>query len=469
MKVMLIQLPHFYRATFRPPTLYPLGIGYLAAVLKDHHHLIPMDLWIHNATVDQAIAFIKQQEIPDVFGISVYSTQYPYFKELVFQLKKNFPNIKIVAGGPGATFSSKIFLEKLPIDYCVIGEGEFTFLELLQQFNSPETVNGIAYRKDNQVFYTPPREQIKNLDLLPLPDRQFFDIERYMENSKKDGGVFHRLRSINLIAGRGCPYQCIYCSKTFSGCRLRSIQSIAEEIDYLKRTYHAQAIEFDDELVVINKKRTLELCSFLRKANLKWGCQGRINLVDEEILRSMKASGCFNIGYGVESYSQKILDRMKKQIKVEDIIPVIELTKKIGMNPIIQYMFGFPGEDDETIEATFQFFKKIDHPFVGMPTTPIPGTVLYEEAFKKGLIGDEEEYLIKLTSGYNNFIVNMTGFSDIEYLKKRHQLSTRVNIEYYKKHPIKFLQYLTKIIIYVIKLFITKPRYFINRFMHFYQ
>ena len=133
------------------------------------------------------------------------------------------------------------------------------------------------------------------------------------------------------------------------------------------------------------------------------------------------------IGYGAESFSQKILDRMKKLIEVKDIISAIELTRKIGIKPVIQYMYGFPGEDDATISETKRFFKIIDHPFIGFTTTPLPGTVLYEEARQKGLIKDEEQYLTMLTAGYNREapLVNMTGFTDEEFVLKKEALRAR--------------------------------------------
>ena len=467
MKITFIQLPHFFGKDKRLATLYPLGIGYLASSLKKNHELIPIDLWIEDATVDMAMRMVSRK-VPDVFCISVYSTQYPYYKELVRALKKTYPNIPIIAGGPGVTFSCNIFLKNTKTDYCVLGEGDVTLKELLHNLEDPQEVAGIAYKKAGTIVYTKKREQIKDLDSLPWPDRDFFDIERYILNEKNMRSRSLGLRSSDIIAGRGCPYNCTFCSKTFSGMRLRSIEEIKKELVYLKKNYALDVVGFSDELTIISKKRTLELCSIMKEVALKWRCQCRINVVDEEMLRGMKEAGCTRIGYGVEAYSQKILDRMKKHIKVETIVPIIDMTKRIGIEPIVQYMYGFPGEDESSIENTVEFFNKIDHPYSAFTTTLLPGTELYKEALKAGIIKDEEAYLSKLTGGYNLLepLINMTDFTDKEFIAKKLNLMKRVNRNYYKRHPIIFLKHTMKELGRLLKMLTSNPTDFFNKIRH---
>lgn len=464
MKVMMVQLPHFYDGISRPPTNYPLGIGYLVGTLKENHEFMPMDLWIDNSNINQAKKLISKK-VPDIFCISVYSTQYPYFKELVSYLKETYPNNKIIAGGPGATFSYKVFLDKTKVDYCVIGEGEITLRELLDNLDNPGEVKGIAYRSEDSIVTTKKREQLKDLDSLPLPDREFFDTERYILNNKKEKGVSRGKRAANLIAGRGCPYSCTYCSKTFSGFRARSPEQIGKEVLTLKEKYKLDAVDFSDELVVSNKERVLKLCSILKDINIFWGCQGRINLMDDEMLKVMKDSRCTYIGYGVESFSQNILNGMKKQIKEDEIIPVIQRTKEYRIRPVIQYMYGFPGEDDSTINKTFEFFRAIDEPYAAFITTPLPGTELYDTAIKKNLIIDEEDYLNQLTSGYNRLapLINLTDFSDEEFVIKRISLAKKINRHYYQRHSFIFLKTRVARLLEILKIFILRPGYFYKK------
>ena len=437
---MMIQLPHFFEGNKRAPTSYPIGIGYLVSVLKNVHEMIPLDLWIENATVDKGLRLIENKHAPDIFCISAYSTQYPYYKEFVRRLKVKYPYIPVVVGGPGASFSYQVFLEKTQTDYCVIGEGEITLRELLDNIELPGDVSGIAFRNGDEVVVTSRRTQIKDLDSIPLPDRTFFDFERYMSHGKNQG-FFNKPRRGNLITSRGCPYKCTFCSKTFSGSRMRSIENLEEEIRFLKSEFNIEEIGFNDELVLLNKKRAIDVCEMMKRHNLPWGCQGRINLVDEEILQHLKNSGCKSVGYGVESYTQNILDKMKKRIRVEQIVPLIEMTKKYNIEPVIQYMYGFPGESDESIENTYRFFKQIDRPYIGMVTTPLPGSALYDDVLKRNLIADEEAYLMKLTSGYNcQFpLINLTNFTDADFVNKRYALGKRLNRTYYRRHPSLYL------------------------------
>jgi radical SAM superfamily enzyme YgiQ (UPF0313 family) len=451
MKIALIQLPHFYGSGHsRPPECYPLGLGYISTCLTENRIAHEgVDLWSLGYTEDQAVEKIDFSRF-DLFGISAYSTQYKYLKNFSLSLKQRYPAIPIVCGGPGPTFSHEVILKHTGVDVCVLGEGEQTLLDLQQKFNRLDEVPGIAFKKDGRIIRTPQREPIADLDTVSFPNRGLFDFEKIIHtaNTVRAANNMPELRerprrSADIIAGRGCPYSCNYCSKTFSGVRLRSIDNLLAEIRFLLETYRINHLQFNDELVLVGKTRTLELCRELKKLNLTWSCQGRINQVDREILTAMKDAGCIDIGYGVESISQPILDRMNKRQKAEAIVPVIKMTREIGINPIVQYMYGYPGENDETIAATVRFFKEIDYPFVGFTTTPIPGTALYQECLEKKLIIDEEDYLLRLDSGYNldGTMINMTGFTDEELLARKRRLMTIITHNYLKKRPLQYLRF----------------------------
>jgi anaerobic magnesium-protoporphyrin IX monomethyl ester cyclase len=452
MKIALIQLPHFYGENHsRPPAHYPNGLGYIASVLSSNGiDRDGINLWERELTVDQAIRSFDYSRY-DVFGISAYSTQYKYLKEFSLKLKLQYPKIPIICGGPGPTFSSKIILANTGVDFCVIGEGEITIIELLKNLNEPQNVAGISYKINKEIIYTAPREYIKDLDLIPFPDREIFDFRVIIERKISISKQYDRKQyiSADIIAGRGCPYHCTFCSKTFSGVRLRSIDNIILEAIQLKEQFGINHLQFDDELVLINKKRTLELCARIKELKLWWSCQGRIDQVDEEILRILKDSGCIELGYGVESASQSILDRMNKRIKADNIIPIIKMTREIGITPIIQYMYGYPGETDETIEKTYQFFKKVDIPFVGSTTTPIPGSSLYDDCIKNRIIKDEENYLLSLDSGYNlvGGRINLTNFTDHELMRKQRKLQIRITHNYLKKRPLQYISFISGVIL----------------------
>lgn len=437
MKVMMVQLPHLHNGVRRSPAVYPLGIGYLVSVLKGRHDLVPLDLWLEDIPMNRVFKLIDKTK-PDVFCVSVYAAQYSYFKPFVSELKKKYPKKKIIAGGPGATFSYKVFLEKTAVDYCVLGEAEDTLKELLENMESPENVAGIAYKKGGKVVLTPKRAQISDLDSLPFPDRDFFDIERYISSYQaSDCGKFKGLKTLNLIAGRGCPYHCVYCSKTFSGFRMRSVGSIGEEIRTLKDKYGVQALDFNDELVIMNRKRSLDLCKVLKKSGLKWFCQGRINVMTREILGAMKEAGCESVGYGVEAYTQRILDSMRKEVSVKDIVPVIKMSREAGIEPRVQYMYALPGEDENSIKDTMRFFEEADLPYESVAVITFPGTKLYEDVRNRKLIPDEEKYLLGLDDGYTKDLpqVNLTGFSDKELVSGKRNLKKAIDKKYFLRHP----------------------------------
>ena len=332
--VALIQLPHFYgEGLSRPAECYPLGLGYLSSVLsaqKISH--VGIDLWGPQLTPEKATAQIDFSPF-SFLAISAYSTQYKYLKDFSLRLKALFPNIPILCGGPGATFSSETILHFTGVDICVIGEGEITLPELCLNYENKDQVRGIVYLENGTLYATPERENIKNLDLLPFPNRELFDFTRIMSvanqiRAEHDSPELksNPRKSADIVAGRGCPYSCHFCSKTFKGVRLRSIDNIINEVTHIKEKYQVNHLLFNDELPLVNKKRTLSLCKELKKFHIPWSCQGRINQVDEEILKSMKEAGCIQIGYGVESATQDILDRMNKKQNAADIVPVIKMT-----------------------------------------------------------------------------------------------------------------------------------------------
>lgn len=452
MRVALIQLPHFFGdGLSRAPENYPLGLGYLSNVLTENQITHDgIDLWGLQYSVEEAFEKVDFSRY-DFFVISAYVTQYKYFKELSFRLKERWPGVPIICGGPGPTFSSEVFLKHTGADVCVLGEGELTLPDLLQNFHHPESVKGIAFLKEGVVHLTPSREAIAELDSLKFPNRELFNFEKILATAaaerSKGRNVWQRdkvRRSADIVAGRGCPYNCNYCSKTFQKLRLRSVDNIMAEIRELIEKYGINHLNFNDELLLVNKGRTFQLCDELKKLKITWSCQGHINQVNKEILAAMKDSGCIEVGYGVESISQSILDRMNKRVKSEKIVPVIKMTQEVGIKPIIQYMYGYPGENEETIKATFRFFKEIDYPFISFTTTPLPGTQLYRECLEKGLVKDEDDYMMRLDSGYNvaGALINMTEFSDQEFLARKRWLRITATHNYLKKRPLEYATYI---------------------------
>lgn len=441
MKVLLVQPPHYYGKNSRPPQHFPLGLGYIATALKKRgHDLEVLDIYAHQYSDDEVEKKIKglSHDI-DVVCISALSTQYKYTKWLIRNIKAKFDK-PVIVGNALATFSTKILLENSAADICVIGEGEETITELLDNLSSVDRVKGICYRKDGNIFYTPPRPYIKDLDTISPPMREIFPMRIYLDNGYLWGNP--EIKSIDIISARGCPFNCRFCSKTFSGVRLRTIKNVIGEIESLRERYGVKGIFFNDELTLVNKERTYELCDYFRKTGMRWVCQGRVDKVDLDLLKCMKRSGCVALGFGVESGSQRILDNMNKGIRVEQTIKAINATKKVGIQPLIQMMYGYEGEDDESLVETINFFKTINSPTMALSlTTPLPGSYLYSSACERGLIKNEDKYVEKLDWGYcddRDILINFTKFSDEESIKKRIETENTINSNYrryLKTHP----------------------------------
>jgi len=432
MKILLIQPPHISGGIARQPDSFPLGLACIATVLSKEHEVEVLDIWGGRLTDSEVIEKISKIN-HDLVGISALCTQYPYIKWLSKEIRKHFKG-PMILGGLLATYSTDIVLNNTDIDICIIGEGESTIPELLKNLCNLNEVNGIAFKKGSKIIKTKPREYIKDLDSIPFPNRDFFPVETYINSSiYKDDG-----RKAEIIAGRGCPYNCFYCSKGFEGVRLRSVDNIIEEIKFLKTKYSIKTVCFADELVVVNKKRTYELCEKIKPLGVRWVCQGRLNIVDLPLLKTMKKSGCKRIGYGIESGSQKILDNMNKQVKVEQALQGLVWTQQAGIALHPQMMFGMIGETKETLNETIEFCRKAHIAPQGMfSTTPLPHTPLYDYALKKGLIKDEEKYLEGLPGTFRLY-VNLTDFNDDDYLKLKSETEAAIVKNYSKyrrKHP----------------------------------
>ena len=439
MKILLIQPPHYYNGRSREPAFFPLGLGYIAkALLKSGNEVDVLDIWAHQYSHEEVVQKIQELDY-DVAGVSALSTQYAYVKWLIAELKR-YSDAPVVVGNALATFTPEIVLSNTEADICVIGEGEITFGEVIENIDNLECVKGIYFARNNELVKNPPREYIKNLDEIDFPAWDLFPMDIYLKHCRVYGT---NIPAMNVITARGCPYNCRFCSKTFQGVRFRSVDNVIKEINELIKKYAIRGIFFNDELLVTNKKRVYELCDKIEPLNINWNCQGRVNLVDFDLLRRMKKAGCVAIGYGIESGSQTILNNMNKQVTVEQAEKALEDTVKVGMYPIMQMMYGYPGETRKTLQETVEFVKKI--PYVGpvgalAVTTPLPGAELYYYSLERGLIKDEEKYLEQLAGGYMHDgtrpLVNFTEFDDEDFYRLKWETESAIWVYQKKKYPL---------------------------------
>jgi radical SAM superfamily enzyme YgiQ (UPF0313 family) len=323
-----------------------------------------------------------------------------------------------------ATASPGTLLAHSGVDAAVIDEGELTFRELVSVYRRGGdlgAVKGICFKQGGQIRENQPRERISDLDALPYPAWDIFDMEAYLR-SGADSLVSYGLRALNISSVRGCPYECTFCSHPFGRqVYARSARSIAGEMAELAKRYGVGFIKFTDDLFLVNENRVMELCDriLLGKIKIKWSAAARVNLVNRRLLKAMRRAGCAELGYGFESGSQRILDGMKKRVTVAQAQEAIRLTREAGIRVSGSFIIGMPEETERTIDETVEFAKR-----TGLPihrffyATPYPRTQLYDTAKAMGRIPDDEDrYLESLGEMRLCPPVNLTDFSDAELVR----------------------------------------------------
>lgn len=377
-----------------PKTWVPLGIAYLAAALRANGFATRLkDL--HDATWGEAATLIRDTA-PDVLGISCFTFNRGNSLRLAAMARELLPEAFIVMGGAHATFFPEHVLDGGDVDAVVLGQGENTMVELvgcLARGEGLRAVPGLVYKREKQLVFTPRRETLADLDALPFPVYDAFDLSEY--KSPEIPEHYLQLPGTHVISSRGCPYHCNFCSvNSFFGGRwsARSPGNVVDEVETLMRDHGVRHIYFSDDLFTLRRERTVGICKEIihRKLELAWMAETRVDCVDAEMLRWMRQAGCYRIYYGVESGSPRILKSTNKGFTVEQVRTAFELTHKAGIEPCCFLMVGNPGENEESIEETIDLIRAIrpaTTPVMGI-TTILPGTRHYEEAIRHGAISN---------------------------------------------------------------------------------
>lgn len=398
---------------------FPLGLGYIASVLlKFGHEVDVLDININSYSRNKVHGYLKQKcNEFDIIGISGMITTYGYIKWLADILKTYAPAIPLIVGGTVASPIPEFVLRKTKIDIVCVGEGEVTFKELadaLEKKNDISSVCGIYYKQSEEILKTPKRELIRNLDDIPFPQWGLFRMKKYIRNNYL---VNCPVNSINIIAGRGCPYLCTFCYRNFGRTsRFRSIENVISEIEILMKEYKIKHFDFQDELFTQNNNYVKAFCENLLKRNLRitWRCLGRVNMADYNLFKLMKEAGCHWLGFGIESGSPRMLNEMSKNINLDQAKRAITLGRKAGLHITGTFIIGMPGETKETVQETIDFCKNVgiyNKPFYPVP---YPGTKIYKDLKSKGTINrtNEEALILKMDRDATNLIINLTGLSD---------------------------------------------------------
>lgn len=275
------------------------------------------------------------------------------------------------------------------IDVIALGEFDQAIVDIINNWQSLDKVNGLCYMKDGIGFFTSPRPLIEDLDSLPFPSWEYLDIMRYF-----DAGRLYPY--IDIIGGRGCPYHCTFCQwpQLMFGhkYRFRSARNIVDEIEYdLKLFPQLRYGEFffEDDTFTVNKARAYDICEEIGKRDLRitWSANARPDIYDEGLFKEMKKHGCREFLVGFESGDQTILDNIKKGLCLDEAQRFMEAAKRAGINVHGCFVLGLPGETPQTAQKTIDFALGIGLDTVQFSAAvPLPGSEYFEYCKDKGYL-----------------------------------------------------------------------------------
>lgn len=414
---------------------FPLGIMYLSACLMKERRDVDLrilDLRLEPARWRYRLKDILMDYKPDIIGISALTIELNSLKNVAEIAKRNNPETIVIAGGPHVSAYPLEVLEDRNIDYIVIGEGEITFLELINfliEGGNRNKIKGIGFREDNGIKLNEPREFISNIDELPFPSYELVNVEKYfLRTSMSHYGI---RRYANLYTSRSCPYRCIYCHNIFGkGFRGMSPERVVEEIKFLQKRFDLEEIEVVDDVFNFDIKRAIKIFEELSRSGLKLkysfpnGLRG--DRLEGDLIRIMKSAGTVMITIAVESASPRIQRVIKKYLDLQKTEIAIDECNKAGILTRGFFMLGFPEETEEEMRVTIDYACSSSlHIAMFYITIPFKGTELYEMVKEKlneydfspqdyeyvssrfNLSGVDYPQLIKLQAGaYRKFYSN---------------------------------------------------------------
>jgi len=431
MKILLItprlSLKHQALRMYVPP-----GIAYIASVIRNAgHEVIIFDF---NLRDEENLREELNNNDFDLLGITVFTDSFYFTEQITAYIKKIRPKIPIILGGPLVTSAPEVVLKNTTADIAVLGEGERTIIDLIQTISKKcalDKVRGICYKSGNKLLCTQPRLQIKNLDSIPFPAFDLFDLERYFQAKPRIPYLEAFYPYLTLITHRGCGHKCKFCQTPFLWPRIsfRSIQNVIDEIVWQKKEFRVRGVYFRDDNFGPTEKRIKMLCQNLIDLDLEIGfdCLMRATTLislSEQTLRLMKKAGCRGIRIGIESGDEQKLQDAAKGVVLTDIEKAIAIIKDFGISADGSFlMIGHPKETEKSLENTFAFVSKLGIKSITVNyALPLPNTPWYANARNRGLIPDEAEFFRQLRDWQDKPVVNMSYVSTEKLIAARDAL-----------------------------------------------
>lgn len=409
----------FKHITNRSPSL---GLLHLAAETRLHNYepsIIESDIF--NLTIDDVAGKIIAEK-PAYVGITLFTVGVWGAAAIAKKIKRILPETVIIVGGPHIASMGPETIKRFPeFDIAVVGEGECILIDLLQTLENKEdlfAVSGIIYRDGDNIRKTPELAGNRILDNLAMPA---WDLLPNFPHAYKPAIYdYPRGPVATIAASRGCPFHCRFCDTSTFGAKVRhySPGAVFKMMVHLHNTYGVRHIMFVDDLFLASKIRTRELCELILDSGLKmtWTCTARVDTVKPDILHIMKKAGCWEISFGLETGSNELLQKMDKAASVEKSEQAIKWTADAGIRTKGLFMLGYPGENQETIQKTINFIRRIPMTIMNLTKfTPYPGSPVYRDLYGTNIRDDHWEKMNGM-----NFVWAPEGIT-VEQLDRQYQ------------------------------------------------
>lgn len=402
MKVLLINPPDDLKVFLGKgrnfvPSFEPLGLLYICAVCKQYGHEVHVIDAVAEKISKEGIKNSIAKINPDVVGFTSFICNGGVIYDLGKWVKLEYPHITVVFGNVHAAVYAEAYLRNKCCDIVVHGEGEYTFLKILDVLgkgkNDLSSIPSISYMQDSKYVTNSEVAIVDDLAKLPLPDRDAVNQKFYNIPSVTNTPYSGKKNSIgkHMFTSRGCLFSCSFCVvHNKKGLRCNSVTNVVDEMEILVRRYSADYIFISDPIFTSSRERVINICreKKRRQLNFKWGCEGHVNLVDREMAEEMESAGCYDIAFGIESGIQSILDRVRKGTrldKIEETIKVVKKNTKIKVSGL--FILGLPGGTYKDSLQTIAFAKKLPLDMAQFSIlSPYPGSPIFHMLREKGEI-----------------------------------------------------------------------------------
>lgn len=441
MRVLLIRPPYKRLKGYEEAPTFSLGVGYLASVLEREGHaagiyhgdnstglgvgIVPDELTIFRERGRSHLRYLESLEedahpvwrevrgvledfSPDLVGVSVLTGEVGSALKVSRIAKEVSPSAAVAWGGAHPTFLAEDVLGYGGVDFVVRGEGEATIAELCSRLggNDPslESIRGLSYVRGGKVFHNPEREPIGDLDTLPVPGAHLV----------MRPGAYRRMPFVGVMASRGCPWKCAYCSSPEfwkRTVRFRSPDRIIEEIRFLTDAFNTRIVNFLDDNFTVNRRYVTELCERMIEERLKisWLTMTRADILEEGLLKLMKRSGCSGLSIGIETGSDRMLKLIEKKVDIRQIEEAYDLMYRNGITAGANFIIGFPDETLDDMGRTFSLMKSLRTPAIIFNVfEPLPGSPLIKRCVDLGLVPEKPDWTRFGSWPVNHFVKNVS-------------------------------------------------------------